>query len=373
MTLTALAAKVDALDVRSYLEARRWVEFPSRYDYMAIYRTHDGKGEVVIPLDRTLADYAKAIATASKRIAEVESRAAEQVLRDLLHARTDIVRFALIGDSAESGSVDVISGAALAQGSLHALRASASSIARPKRFHPRMTLTDSEAFVKACRFGQTEIGSFVLTVQAPLEVNQISLDSVSPEVPFGRRTTCHLIEATQALVNAIKRRTEARLIEQDNSPVSANLCDAIVTMAPRDESLSVRISSSWSPAIPAPDISPSVIVERTMFEKIATIGDYLRPTSAPKQSVFVGRVTDLHGEPGPDGLEGDVTMRAQVGSELLTIKYPLGPSDYHEAVMAHASEEHVCVRGTLNRRARSNFLTEVSDFKRLEYAQALRE
>lgn len=364
MNLPALATKVHALDLRAYLAARQWIEYPSRHDYVAIYRIE--RNEVLVPLDKTLADYTQAIVRAAKRIAEVEARSPDQVLRDLLHARTDVLRFALVGGAAAGGSVDMISGVALASGALHALRASASSVVKPQRYHPRMTLTDSDAFIKACRFGQTEIGSFVLTVEAPLEVDQVALSAGMTGDPFGRRTTSHLLQATNALASAIRRGTERRLVEADHPLVSANLCDAIIEMAPRDESLDIRLASSWSPAVPAPDAVPNVtIIERSMFERIASIGDHLRPRPAPTQSVFIGRVTDLHGEVGPSGLEGDVTMRAQVGAELLMIKFSLNHSEYQEAVKAHGEEEHVYVRGVLHRRARSNLLTDIADFKSL--------
>jgi hypothetical protein len=365
MSLISMANKVDARNLRSYLSARQWVEHNSRLDYLAIYRTSDDSSEVVVPLDKSFSDYHRAIISAARRIAEAEERDVEHVLSDLLQARTDIIRFALTGAGTESGSVDVVSGVSLAAGSLHALRASASSAERPQKFHPRMTLADTEALIKACRFGQTEVGSFVLTVEVPLEVDQIDL-LASGETPFGRKTTAHLLGATHQLVTALSNGDIRKIVDGENSIVSANLCDALIEMAPRDESLDIRIGGAWSPSFPAPPLRPTVVVDRSMFEKIAEVGDRLRPTLVPTQSMFFGRVTDLHGEPGPNGIEGDVTIKAQVGASLLNVKFPLNHDDYREAVEAHIKEQHVCVRGTLRRRPRSYYLTDVAGFKRLQ-------
>lgn len=94
--LSELAAAVAYQDLRSYLEARRWDQFPSRIGYAAIYRSPDaGAVEVQIPLDTDLADYADAIVLAARRIAEFEHRPVEQILRDLLQPRSDTIRYSL--------------------------------------------------------------------------------------------------------------------------------------------------------------------------------------------------------------------------------------------------------------------------------------
>lgn len=129
-----------------------------------------GDTEVQIPLDTSLADYGDAIVLAVRRISDHEARPVEHVLRDLMQPRSDTLRYALSGAAIETGTVGLTAGLSLVQGAVKSLLVSACSVQRPRRFHPRMTLAEAEGFVRSCRLGQTEIGSYVLTVVAPLDI-----------------------------------------------------------------------------------------------------------------------------------------------------------------------------------------------------------
>src|SRR5262249_52269453 len=156
----------------------------------AIFRGPDGGStEVVVPLERSLADYVDAIQTIAQKAAAVEKRSPEAVLHDFLQPRKDIVRYALAGQTPVCRSVDLLTGLALLAGARKSLLASAMSVKRPVKFHPRMSLSEAESFVAESRIGQTEAGSFVLVIETPHQVGaQLEIDGV----PFGRRATQQL-------------------------------------------------------------------------------------------------------------------------------------------------------------------------------------
>ncbi|HEY8376763.1 MAG TPA: hypothetical protein VIK91_09755 [Nannocystis sp.] len=363
--LIELAAAVAYQDLRAYLEARGWNSFPSRVSYAAIYRSPGASDfEVQIPLDTDLADYADAIVLAARRIAAFEDRPIEQVLRDLLQPRCDTVRYAVTGPSTRTGTISLVAGHSLVSGALKSLLASACSVQRPRRFHPRMTLADAESFVRACRLGQTEIGSYVLTVEAPLDIHT-QLDTT--ELPFGRRATTYLFESTAYLARAIRHGETARLLDETpGAPlVSANLCESLVEMMPPDESADLRLTGSWSPLIPAPASVPSAVhFDRTMFEAVERLAQQLRPSCGSEPAQFVGKVVELSGAPNPVGeLEGDVVLQVQADDQLLKVRVPLGPGDYRKAGAAHLAQHYVSVRGQLHRGPRTHVLKDPTDFQ----------
>ncbi|HEY8378329.1 MAG TPA: hypothetical protein VIK91_17655 [Nannocystis sp.] len=363
--LAERAAAVAYQDLRAYLDARGWHSFPSRVSYAAIYRSPGaGDFEVQIPLDTDLADYADAIVFAARRIAAFEDRPVEQVLRDLLQPRCDTVRYAVTGPSTRTGTISLVAGHALVAGALKSLLASACSVQRPRRFHPRMTLSDAESYVRACRLGQTEIGSYVLTVETPLDIHA-QLDAT--EIPFGRRATAYLFESTAYLARAIRQGETARILEEnpDAPLVSANLCESLLEMMPPDESADLRLTGSWSPLIPPPASVPSAVhFDRTMFEAVERLAQQLRPSRDSEPAQFVGKVLELSGAPNAAGqLEGDVVLQVQADDQLLKVRVPLGPEDYKDAGAAHLAQHYVSVRGQLHRGPRIHVLKNPTGFQ----------
>lgn len=362
--IPALAARVSYQALRDYLAARQWQAAPSRLSYVAIYRSPGaGDVEVQIPLDPDLADYADAIALAARRISGFEGRPVEQVLRDLLQPRNDTVRYTLSGTATETGTISLTAGLSLVQGALKSLLASACSVQRPRRFHPRMTLTDAEAYVRACRLGQTEIGSYVLTVDAPLDIHA---ELGASEIPFGRRATTRLFESTAFLARSIRQGEAARVLDEgaDAPLVSANLCEALVEMMPPDESADLRLAGVWSPLIPAPASLPVLVhFDRTMFEPVERLAQQLRPAQSTERAHFVGKVVELSGAPNPAGqLEGDVILQVQADDQLLKVRVTLTPEAYAHAGAAHLAQQYVSVHGQLQRGRRTHGLKNPSDF-----------
>jgi hypothetical protein len=277
-----------------------------------------------------------------------------------------VIRYALSGEATKTGTISLQAGVALVGGALKSLLASACSAQRPRRVHPRMTLGDAESFVRGCRLGQTEIGSFVLAIDAPLDIRDEILLS---EVPFGRRVTHYLFAATSHLAEAIRRGEPSRVLDDDaTSPlVSANLCESLVEMMPTDESADLQLSSAWSPLIPVSSDTVSVVrIDRTMFEPIERLAAQLRPSRGQERAKFVGTVVELSGVPNAAGrLEGDVVLQIQADDQILKVRTTLPADDYEQAGHAHLEQRYITVRGLLRRGRRLHALEQVSDFELL--------
>ncbi|WP_257452714.1 hypothetical protein [Archangium lipolyticum] len=364
--LLALGNRVDYQNVRAYLEARGWNRIPSRRLQAAIYRIGQAPvAEVQVPLDRDLIDYGEAMVEVARRVAEYEQRSMESLLRDLLRPRWDLIRFALEGEETRDGGIRLGNGLDLVNGVRKALLASACSIKRPgTTFHPRMTLAEADAFLQECRLGQTELGSFVLTVEAPLDVTP---QRSAREESFGRRASLLLLRSVAHVAAAVRAGAPERVLEPASGEpvVSANLCEALVEMMPRDESADLRLRSSWSPLLPVePEVPSEVHVDRNMYEAIEKMAHQLRPSRGAQPNQFVGRVVELMGEPGEYGeVEGAVVLQAQVEDELLKVRVTLGATDYRQATAAHLEQRYVTVKGVLRRGPRVHQLEQASDFR----------
>lgn len=357
--------RLSPLAVKGYLLAGGWERAPSKRPAVGIFRRPGSEeGEVLLPLSGDFADLDQAMATAVEEIARFEQRPAREVLRDLLRPRADRLRFGAEGREMADGGIGLDDGIALLSGSRKALLAAACSVKRPRSFHPRMSLREAEAFVRSCRLGQTEQGSFVATVECEIDVDDASpAESVEP---FGRKATALLVRSVALVVDAIRADDIDPITKPANGAVtaSANLCEALVEMLPSPDDASLRIGCSWSPVLPPPrDVPPLVRVERQYRSAIEQVARVLRPGASLAPDLYIGKVDALLGEPGPDGqIEGEVVLAVQVEDEILRVRLDLGPEDYQKAGEAHLRGLFVSVRGILRRGARAHRLDEPTEF-----------
>lgn len=115
-----------------------------------------------------------------------------------------------------------------AQKMVHAAACSALS---PKAYHLARAGTQAENFLKSVKLGQTEVGSYILTIIFP--VTPDLLESVDDEsaLPFERKVTRSLATGLNSLESAVRSQVAKPsldpFLEGINQGVSANLCEAL--------------------------------------------------------------------------------------------------------------------------------------------------
>jgi hypothetical protein len=333
-------SKIDYTDVQRYLESRGWFRSRSKRDEIAIFRKD--REEVLLPLDRTLADYAEAIATVAVRVANVEGATPQKVLADLRHTRSDVLRTGRTDNGTDDGSLGFAESTALIMGTRRAILAAACSVERPnERFHRRLALKNAQALIEKCRLAQTERGSFVISVLCPLDFS---------------------VTVRSLRVGGVNQVLEE--VDSEKPPITANLCEALLDMMPTDERGDLWLDASWSPLVAQTRSFPRVQVDRDMYPWFEQLSRTLRPAAESKRDLFIGRVIELHGEDNEVGdLEGDVTLQLTVGDDLLRARCALGSPDYAQAVSAHSRQRYLSLKGVLRRYPKSARIEDASDVK----------
>lgn len=349
----ARASALSYDDARRYLESRGWARVPTRRTEVGVFRL--GDHEAHLPMDTSLRDYASAMVLFARRVAEAEGRRPEVVLADLAAGRVDRHRPARVGGEVAGASLEAAS--AMLDGIHRALLASACSALQPRPFHPRMSLGDAQAFLEQTRFSHTEVGSFVMVVDTPTEV-----DGARPG--FGRDASVLLVRSLSHLASALRSGTPERVADPapDEPQVSANLCEAILRMAPPTESADLRFAVSWSPLLAPPrDLPAAITIDRHMYEAIERLATQMRPSESSADVLHVGYVKELKGAPGPSGrIEGEVVFTLLLDDETaIRAKAQLDPDHYASALLAHAGGQPVTIEGELHRVRRGHELRNV--------------
>ena len=316
-------------------------------------------------------DYARRIVDVVESLSEIEKRSPEEILNDLLTAEVDVVHYQQVSGDTEKGDISLASATRMLDGAKRSLLAAACSVISPVRYHPRMSLSEAVGFLEDCRFLGTEVGSFTVAIACPLRAwaGQAALFD-DPKVPFSRRATELLMRSLRRLVQTIESDEMSSIIEtrEDEPPISANLCDALLEMRPPDGKSRLIISASWAsvPSRTAPErLSEAVALPSDYFPILEDVYTTLRPSSAPTESQFVGYVDALNGNPGADGrMQGETRfVLVHKEEEVIRARSYLGPDDYQKAVEAHGAARIVVFRGVLHQGRRIN---QVADVRHLE-------
>src|ERR1700733_2744846 len=171
-------------------------------------------------------------------LAVAERRPLFEVLNELSGPPSDVLRLRVSAADATLGNLPLDEGLQLLRGGRDMLLSAACSTIRPQAFHPEMSLKQPNEFIKNCRLGQTERGSFVATIITPVppSLRQETLtgfDEVEDiEEPFARRVTTRLMGSLEIVDDAVRTARLDPILGGIENGVSANLCEAMIVMRP---------------------------------------------------------------------------------------------------------------------------------------------
>jgi hypothetical protein len=359
-------------EVEAYLAGRQW-NHHSTVESGSVWTAEDDPDlDVFVPHHRDFADYERRLHDLVRILSAVEKRPEDAVIADLTTVAADVIRFALETTAADS-SIPLVSALELFQRARDALRASAQATLDPRPYYTSRPPARVEAFLEGVRMGQTERGSFVVPVIAPLGTVEGGPDEIvdRTDAPWGRFVTAKLAGALAAVEAAvIATRTQDELIpfvEHVQEGVNANLCTALsqISLITTDEEANTRgvgLTFSWARTRPLATPQRSVFsFAKADAPILADAAEFLK-TLVPRRGVHVaGYVVRLERMEGES--EGVIGIRGVVDSEERTVAVPLGPTDYARAIHAHEQGLPVSASGVLERRGTHTALAEPIEFQ----------
>lgn len=332
----------------AYARAAGWSRHQTYRVHSDIY-VGEELPEIIIPRTERLGDYASVVASLVDMFAKVAARDELTVYRSLVTADRDVVRVQA-GES-EDGSVTLSDGVALIGGAREMLLAAACSLGEPKPVYRAGANRDATDLLKGVRLGQTDQGSFVVTMLTPVvppPMPALFTDASDSDAPIERRLTLRLMDA----LNVVRQATE-RTAAGDGGAfgdvveggVSANLCEALVRIIEPFPTLDVDVS--WARTRPVKSTRPVVRFGRTDAPILREAARSLRER-APRPDVrLVGYVGLLkRGETEDDGT---IRLLAYVDRKRLSVTAVLEREDYERSVQAHKDRAPVVLSGDLDR------------------------
>lgn len=372
--LNGSLSKLRLADFRPYLESRGWTRTGDFQNALAIFGRGPGTlDQVLVPMNPSFDDFGARMQEAVLKIADREGRLPQAVIEDIFSTHVDTLRFSIRSSATDRGTLPLEQGLSLLEGARKSLLAAACTVLAPSvSYHPRMSRTDAEGFVQACELGQTERGSYTVTLRCPMHALEVTdgLPIAEELPPFGRQATETLVDSVSRLVSAIDHDQVATVLSptENHARVTANLCDALIKMQPENENASLSLAVSWAASLRPRVATQAIVIRSDQFTSISEIAKQLRGPTITHAAPFVAIVDELRGaEQEEDGRRcGEVRLTIYHEDEILRARAHLNADQYAFAVEAHMHGNYVMVTGVLNRGPRLSSLTELVDIHEVD-------
>ncbi len=346
--LSAVAPKA----LHAYLRANDWEKVEAYGDKGDVYARPDAP-EIVAPASSDFIDYAETLGRVISILSRTETRSELSILRDLSVADTDLIRVRA-QEAEDDGSIGLEAGVELIQQSRNLLLAAACSASRPQRAYRAGKIREATEYLNDVRIGQTERGSFVVTLLSPVppSLTPAAQGTFWPELqeePFSRKVTRTLRDALHAVKEAVSLANRGDGIEAFESRVpkgvSANLCDAVAKLIVGGNGLDVSLA--WALTRPAPERRVGVRFPRSDADILGEAAKVLREREPRPGERLQGFVTAL--AKGSEADLGRVTLKAMIDDKLSSVRIYFDPDDYKRVVEAHREWQPVSLEGDLQR------------------------
>ena len=354
--MKATIGDVDALlaippaALSAYARSLGWNKLESYGDHSDVYASYE-LPEIILPRTNRLGDYANVVSQLIEYFCDAVEADALSVYRDLITADRDVIRVRAPADH-DSGSVAVDDGIGILTGARDMVLAAACSLSNPQTLYRAGANKEASEYLKRVKLGQTEQGSFIITLLSPAisppVQEELFPDESLDDSPFERQVTRRLADALSATRNAAERTNagEAESFSKAVSAgVSANLCEALVQLIEPFSRLDVRFS--WARTYPSRQ-SREVIrfasSDAPILREAARSFRALGPRPDTSLFGFVSRLTRDQQE-----TEGTISLRASIDNRVQSVTAVLNQTDYNRAIEAHRTKSPVIASGDLER------------------------
>lgn len=342
--------EVSPAALSAYARVAGWTKVDTYGEHSDVFMG-EGLPEIILPRTAHLGDYARVVSMIIEIFAEVADVDELTLYRDLAMADRDVVRVRAVGGD-ESGSLVVSDGIDLLSGARDMILAAACSLQGAQPIYRAGANREARAYLNRVRLGQTEQGSFAITLLSPVISPPIQQQMFSAseyrDDPIERQVTKRLADALAATREATEKTVvgdAGAFSEAVARGVSANLCEALVKLIEPFPILD--ISLVWARTHPmntARNVVRFASHDAPILREAARSFRDREPR--PDMRLF-GIVQRL--QRGERDTKGTIALRASIDGQNQVVAAVLKQSDYARAIQAHDTKSPLVMEGDLER------------------------
>ena len=338
----------------------------------------EGLPEIILPRTAHLGDYARVVSMIIEIFAKVADVDELALYRDLAMADRDVVRVRAV-DGDDSGSVAVSDGIDLMSGARDMILAAACSLQGPQPLYRAGANREARAYLNRVRLGQTEQGSFAITLLSPVisppiqqplfsaleygndpierQVTRRPADPIQQPLfsaleygndPIERQVTRRLADSLAATREATEKTVSGdtgAFSEAVARGVSANLCEALVKLIEPFSTLD--ISLVWARTHPMSTARNVVHFDAHDAPILREAARSFRDREPRPGICLFGVVQRL--KRGETDTEGTIALWTSIDGQNQAVVAVLKQSDYERAIQAHETKSPLVMEGDLER------------------------
>lgn len=360
--LLDMCNSISNIDVPKYLTDCGWQRIVTKNKVFKIFQFHSEEKlfQVKIPLEKDFVDYSQLMFDVAEKVALVENKTIEQVILELINPMSDIVRVRINNDSVKNGSIYFEDAISLYENTRKLITATALDLMKKEIYHSGRPIDNVQKFIQKCRFGQTEIGSYITNVVCPFvdEEQNEQLSIFTPEDisahSLTRRVTNKLLQAVELVKSTIDADKDLEKIVKTDSDehISINFLEALQSLNIDKENSEFDLGIKWAPTIKQNRVNiKDVQLNHFYYSPIKAITNKYKLVPDLERKKYIGKVQVLKGNE-------DLTKRKSGLIHIVCIdddtkrkvyKAKLNCDDYLLAVKAHVEGDTVSVEGVLDK------------------------
>lgn len=282
-------------------------------------------------------------------IAEFEDRPIDDIIRDVSGHYADLISVRVIHADVEGGTIPANDGVRLNQYARDLMTSAALSLEKKRRHFRGTRSATTTAFVETLRLRQTERGSYIVNIIAPLP-REVADQPPLEHVPITSAVTANLTAGLTALNHAIDEfEVSGARAGFDMAMVegaSANMCDALVGLSGIEKKRSFEISITPSRAGGSPASPATFVFSTQRVARLVEASAYYKQDYVVTSKVVQGFIKRLDRAQGDE--HGTIWVEAMVDGVGKQVAIDLGPEDYVDAIMAHRRNDIVRCSGDVH-------------------------
>lgn len=361
--LTEMAGKINHIDLSKYVSDLNWKKYEGRLKQgIAVYqKTIDNElYQITIPCDRNLYDYDFAMRQVIETLSFTENKSEEQLILELLNPLSDILRVRHISPSVDNGSILFEDAINLFENSKKLLLNATLDCYNYKRIYRGRAPENVQQFINNCRYGQTEIGSYVISLVCPFMsladggIQQLSIFTDEEESAFSitRKATKKLIESIAEIKEIIDNGNDlSEIIEDPEKKISVSFVESLSNLNINKENNSLEINATWAPTIRQnkPKIT-KIEISHDYYAPLKSVVDRYKREDEATTNIIEGRISKLNASPNIEERKNGKATLVYINNESKAKKITLDltKDDYDIAILAHSEGKTIRARGEIS-------------------------
>lgn len=344
----------------SFLALRHWIELPSLFDgQVRQYATPDGNDAIMIPIRNTFSDFYRVMYESLNTIALFEKTTLKGLFNILINPSSDIIKWRIADDNTSLGAISFNAMFDNIDNIRNLLASTYIDIINPSQFHKKVMINEVQDQIATYKFGQTEVGSYILNLVSPLGFYQYQLfDPSINDLPINRQININMLKNINNIQQSVENQDSRLDDEVASGYISVNFLNSLSKLYEVNRDSDVSISAAWNIDIPTIEESVSQLtLNPYCIEKVIQTAEKYTPTQ--EQNVlktYYGKITNINGAPEIDSRTKLIITVATIGdeSQRMFVKVELDNAVYsHIVTEAFENGANIKVSGIVTTAAKS--------------------